>query len=88
MKRPETTVALRDTASSRDRETKVATAAERVRLKTENPESPAPLSAPPLAADPEQICQRAYELYVQNGCRDGHAEEDWFAAKNAIREEK
>jgi hypothetical protein len=27
---------------------------------------------------------RAYELYVQRGCREGHAEEDWLEAEREI----
>jgi Protein of unknown function (DUF2934) len=26
----------------------------------------------------------AYELYLQRGCRDGHAEEDWLDAEREI----
>jgi hypothetical protein len=33
----------------------------------------------------EQIRQRAYELYVESGYQDGHAEEHWFAAENEIQ---
>ena len=31
-----------------------------------------------------RINLRAYELYVQRGCRDGHAHEDWFEAEREI----
>jgi hypothetical protein len=31
-----------------------------------------------------RINVRAYELYVQRGCRDGHAEEDWLDAEREI----
>ena len=27
---------------------------------------------------------RAYELYLQRGCRDGHADEDWLDAEREI----
>lgn len=30
------------------------------------------------------ISSRAYELYVQRGCRDGHAQEDWLDAEREI----
>ncbi len=31
-----------------------------------------------------RINLRAYELYLQRGCRDGHAEEDWLDAEREI----
>ena len=31
-----------------------------------------------------RINVRAYELYLQRGCRDGHAEEDWLDAEREI----
>jgi DUF2934 family protein len=31
-----------------------------------------------------RISCRAYELYVQRGCREGHAEEDWLDAEREI----
>ena len=33
------------------------------------------------------ITQRAYELYVQRGCQNGHATEDWLQAEQEIRKE-
>lgn len=30
------------------------------------------------------ISHRAYELYVERGCREGHAEEDWLEAERQI----
>lgn len=36
----------------------------------------------------KQIALRAYELYVQRGGVDGHAEEDWLQAEQEILEEK
>jgi len=30
------------------------------------------------------ISLRAYELYVQRGCREGHAQEDWLDAEREI----
>jgi len=32
----------------------------------------------------EEIATRAYELYVQRGCADGHAEEDWAQAQREL----
>jgi len=31
-----------------------------------------------------RISSRAYELYVQRGSRDGHAQEDWLDAEREI----
>ena len=33
----------------------------------------------------EEIAREAYLLYLANGARDGHAEEDWMAAERALR---
>lgn len=30
------------------------------------------------------ISSRAYELYVERGCREGHAQEDWFDAEREV----
>jgi hypothetical protein len=35
-----------------------------------------------------QIRERAYELYEDRGRQDGHAEEDWFRAKEEIAVKK
>ena len=32
----------------------------------------------------EQIRRRAYELYVEDGCRDGSDQEHWFAAEREL----
>ncbi len=34
----------------------------------------------------EQIEQRAYELYVERGCEDGHDVADWLAAEKQLTE--
>ena len=31
-----------------------------------------------------RISHRAYELYLQRGCREGHAQEDWLDAEREI----
>ena len=31
-----------------------------------------------------RISLRAYELYLQRGCREGHAQEDWLDAEREI----
>lgn len=40
----------------------------------------------PLRRTPsqEEIATRAYELYVQRGCAEGHAEEDWAQAEREL----
>jgi Protein of unknown function (DUF2934) len=35
----------------------------------------------------EEIERKAYEIYEQRGCEDGHAEEDWFAAEHELIEQ-
>ena len=32
----------------------------------------------------ERIAKRAYELYLQRGCREGRAEEDWVDGEREI----
>ena len=34
----------------------------------------------PRTPSRDEIERRAYEIYEQRGCEEGHAEEDWFAA--------
>lgn len=29
----------------------------------------------------EQIAERAYQIYLINGCQDGHAQDDWLQAQ-------
>lgn len=36
--------------------------------------------------DPQQIQDRAYELYVQRGRQPGHEMEDWLQAEKECRE--
>ena len=49
--------------------------------------APDPLQRKPIsgAITEEQIRQRAYELYLERGGEDGHAEEDWLRAEAEIR---
>jgi hypothetical protein len=35
-------------------------------------------------AAPEVIARRAYELFMQRGREDGHAEEDWLRAESEV----
>jgi hypothetical protein len=39
-------------------------------------------------AEQERIRQRAYELYVESGYRDGRAEEDWFEAERELQQKR
>ena len=32
----------------------------------------------------DEIERKAYEIYEQRGCEDGHAEEDWFEAEREL----
>lgn len=32
----------------------------------------------------DEIELRAYEIYEQRGCEDGHADEDWFTAEREL----
>jgi hypothetical protein len=48
----------------------------------------APAKSPASATaqtSPDQIRQRAYELYVERGYVDGRDEEDWLAAERELR---
>ena len=38
----------------------------------------------PQLPTPEQIEQRAYELYLERGREDGHDVEDWLAAEKEL----
>jgi hypothetical protein len=62
------------------------------RRKQGKPTRPAaPKSPPAKRKEPERtpsddrIAERAYELYEQRGCLDGHALEDWTQAEREIR---
>ena len=35
-----------------------------------------------------QIAERAYALYAQRGCEDGHALDDWLQAERELLKEK
>ena len=32
----------------------------------------------------QRVCERAYELWMERGCPEGSAEEDWFIAEREI----
>ena len=40
----------------------------------------------PDAKDYEAIARRAFELYVERGCEDGHDLEDWLRAEREVME--
>lgn len=85
----------RDTTIPNQREATVSGAAEPERTKSSRREDvskqlqtsarPAPTpSASQTRPDHERIRQRAYELYMERGCQDGRAEEDWLEAEFEI----
>lgn len=39
----------------------------------------------PPAPTTEQIAQRAYQLYLERGCVDGYAEQDWKQAERELQ---
>jgi hypothetical protein len=49
------------------------------------PEQPG-IDVPQSASDESRIRERAYELYVQGGYADGHADEHWYIASREIRQ--
>jgi hypothetical protein len=49
---------------------------------TNGRESKAPTAAWPSH---EAVAARAYELYVEGGCQDGHAEDHWYQAERELR---
>jgi hypothetical protein len=32
----------------------------------------------------EDISRRAYEIYVENGCREGHSEQNWLQSEQEL----
>ena len=40
---------------------------------------------PSSSTNHEEIAARAHELWIQRGCRDGSAEQDWFEASEELR---
>jgi hypothetical protein len=90
------------TATSPSREEKNTSSQERkpelsVTRNDQSPASPKIVSASPISAPArsvtqavpreEQVRLRAYELYVESGYSDGHAEDHWFAAERQIGRE-
>lgn len=41
-----------------------------------------------LSVPEQNIRERAYEIYVQRGCKGGHAEGDWLTAEAELKELK
>lgn len=51
------------------------------------PSMEAPSSVPMAAGVSESdIARRAYELYCDRGCQDGHDVEDWLTAERELRD--
>jgi hypothetical protein len=42
-------------------------------------------NAPAAGVTEEQIAHRAYELYCERGCQDGHDLDDWLQAERDVR---
>ena len=44
-------------------------------------------AAPPAggAVAREKIAERAYQIWLASGCRDGHDQEHWFQAEGELR---
>ncbi len=44
-------------------------------------------AAPPAGGGvpQEKIAERAYQIWLANGCPDGHAQEHWFQAERELR---
>lgn len=69
-------------------------ASEKSRKATEHTMARGPIKAPGFSASAEvpevnwdlrgQISIRAYELYVQRGCQEGHDLEDWLEAEREV----
>jgi hypothetical protein len=38
------------------------------------------------AASPEDIARRAHEIYLEGGCQEGRAFEDWIQAEKELEE--
>ena len=58
---------------------------------SEDPEAPPETSvkeSDPMGEgrDEQEIQQRAYEYWLERGCPEGSAEEDWFRAERELRE--
>jgi hypothetical protein len=39
----------------------------------------------PTNDDRDRVARRAYELYIERGCGDGRAEDDWLCAERELR---
>jgi hypothetical protein len=36
----------------------------------------------------DEIAARAYQLYLERGCEDGHADEDWLMAEEELSQQQ
>ena len=36
----------------------------------------------------DEIAARAYQLYLERGCEDGHADEDWLMAEEELSQQE
>jgi len=56
----------------------------RARIAAEFLETPNIITRPPCRPTQEQIAQRAFQIYVRNGCRQGMSEQDWYQAEKEL----
>jgi hypothetical protein len=47
----------------------------------------APAATKTVKITPEQIAQRAHELWVKNGCKHGQDEQNWLEAERQLKAE-
>jgi len=74
------------TMTDRDGKTKTASAVDAQHYPEQN-EVPEEQSLVPEGPEIEAIKMRAYELWIQRGCPDGSADQDWHQAERELRSE-
>lgn len=56
-------------------------------MRTDTRKTAEPSPTPAILPGEPEIAARAYELYVERGCTDGHDLEDWFEAERELTEQ-
>ena len=91
--------AASSTSKARPRRTATTARSKRSAAAAEKPVSPAenPKTETPFAVSniseisvdpsPDQIARLAYLYWLDRGCRNGSAEEDWFRAEHQLRQQ-
>jgi hypothetical protein len=54
------------------------------RVPAENASTPQTAGPPASSVSPASIAERAYALWLQRGCREGHDREDWLDAERQL----